>query len=74
VVCTVAFWWLWGVGFDAADANLQMPDVMRWEGPSFFAGLGAFVTFWVFFAVSVIRRASGAAPLNGVGQRVTESD
>jgi hypothetical protein len=71
VVGTVAFWWLWGVGFDAADANLPLPDVMKWEGPSFFVGLGAFVTFWAAFAANVIRRASGAARLNGAGQRVT---
>ena len=30
LACTVVFWWLWGVGFDAADANQPLPAVMRW--------------------------------------------
>jgi hypothetical protein len=71
LVCTVIHWWLWGVGFDAADAGLPMPAVMRWYKPSFLVGLGAFVAFWAAFAVSVIRRASGAARPDGAGQRVT---
>ena len=69
LACTVAFWWLWGVGFDAADANQPTPAVMKWYEPSFLVGLGAFVTFWAAFVVSVVRRASGAARVNGAGQR-----
>jgi len=65
LVCTVVYWWLWGVGFDAADASLPMPDVMKWEGPSFFVGVGAFVTFWVAFAVSVSRQSFWQGRLNG---------
>jgi hypothetical protein len=57
LACTVTFWWLWGVGFDAADANQPPPAVMGWYAPSFMVGLGAFITFWVTFAVSVIRRS-----------------
>jgi hypothetical protein len=71
LACTVAFWWLWGVGFDAADANQPPPPGQEWAGPLFLVGLGAYVTFWATFAVSVIRRASGATRLNGAGQRVT---
>jgi hypothetical protein len=71
LVCTVAFWWLWGVGFDAADANQPPPAGTQWAGPIFLVGLGAYVAFWAAFAVSVIRRASGAAPLDDAGQRVT---
>jgi hypothetical protein len=58
LVCTVAFWWLWGVGFDAADANQPLPAVTSWTGPSFLVGLGAFVTFWAAFVVSVVRKSS----------------
>ncbi len=69
LVCTVAFWWLWGVGFDAADANQPPPPGQQWAGPMFLVGLGAYITFWAAFAVTVIRRASGAARLDGAGQR-----
>jgi hypothetical protein len=58
LVCSVAHWWLWGVGFDATDALQPQPPVMKWALPSLWVGLGAFVTFWVAFAVSVIRRSS----------------
>jgi hypothetical protein len=64
VVCTAGFWWLWNVGFDAADANQPMPAVMTWYEPSFLVGLGAFITFWVAFAFSVIRRASDSGRVN----------
>jgi len=56
LVSTVVHWWLWGLGFDAADASLPMPGVMRWYKPSFLVGLGSFIMFWVAFAVSVIRQ------------------
>jgi hypothetical protein len=59
LACTVFFGWLWGVGFDAADANQPLPAVMVWYEPAFVVGLGAFVTFWVTFVVSVIRRSAG---------------
>lgn len=61
LVCTVAFWWLWGVGFDAADANQPLPAVTSWTGPSFLVGLGAFVAFWAAFVVSVVRKSSERA-------------
>jgi hypothetical protein len=61
LVCTVVYWWLWGVGFDAADALQPEPDVMKWYGPSFFVGLGAFITFWVSFVVGVIHRTPNRA-------------
>jgi hypothetical protein len=64
LVCTVAFWWLWGVGFDAADANQPLPAVARWTGPSLLVGLGAFVTFWAAFVVSVVRKSSERARPN----------
>lgn len=55
---SVFFWWLWGVGFDAADANQPLPAIMRWYGPSFWVGLGAFIAFWVASVGSVIQIAS----------------
>lgn len=58
---TVVFWWLWGVGFDAADAFQPLPAVMKWYEPSFWVGLGAFITFWGAFVVSVIRRSPEGA-------------
>jgi hypothetical protein len=61
VLCTVVYWWLWGVGFDAADAFQPEPDIMKWYEPSFLVGLGSFITFWVAFLVSVIHRTSDTA-------------
>lgn len=61
LACTVVSWWLWDVGFNATDALQPQPDVMKWYGPSFFVGLGAFITFWVTFVGSVIRRSSARA-------------
>lgn len=61
LACSVVYWWLWGVGFDATDALQPQPPVMKWYGPSFFVGLAAFITFWVTFVVSVIRRSSDRA-------------
>jgi hypothetical protein len=61
LVCTVVHWWLWGVGFDATDALQPQPPVMKWAVPSLWVGLGAFVTFWVAFVVSVIHRSSDRA-------------
>ncbi len=58
LACTVFFWWLWGVGFDAADANQPLPAIMTWYAPSFWVGLGAFIAFWVAFVGSVIQIAS----------------
>lgn len=71
LVCTVGHWWLWGVGFDAADANQPPPAGTQWTGPLFLVGLGAYLTFWAVFAVSVSRRASGAARANAAGQTAT---
>lgn len=65
LVCTVAYWWLWGVAFDAADVNKPLPAITKWADPAFLVGLGAFITFWVTFAVSVIRRNAGRVRLNG---------
>jgi predicted nucleic acid-binding protein len=67
LVCTVVYWWLWGVGFDAADAGLPMPAVMKWYKPSFLMGFGAFIIFWAAFAVSATRQKSWQARLNGPG-------
>jgi len=64
LVCTVVVWWLWGVGFDAVDANLPEPAVTKWFEPAFVVGFCAFVTFWVAFVVSVARRASDAGRVN----------
>ena len=55
LACTVVFWWLWNVGFDAADANQPLPAFMRWYEPSFVVGLGAFIAFWLAFVVRVIQ-------------------
>ena len=57
LACTVVFWWLWGVGFDATDAMQPQPPVMKWALPSLWVGTGAFVTFWGVFVVSVIQIA-----------------
>ena len=57
LACTVVFWWLWGVGFDATDAMQPQPPVMKWALPSLWVGAGAFVTFWGVFVVSVIQIA-----------------
>jgi hypothetical protein len=64
LVCTVVYWWLWGVAFDALDANKPLPAITKWGDPIFVVGLGAFITFWVAFAVSVRRRASGRSRVN----------
>jgi hypothetical protein len=53
--CTVAFWWLWGIGFDAADAMQPLPPVIIWSARSFFVGLGAFLVFWATFLVGLVR-------------------
>jgi hypothetical protein len=56
VVCTVAFWWLWGVGFDAADALQPVPGyVDALSGPSLVVGAIAFVVFWGTLAWVVFR-------------------
>ena len=60
LACTIIFWWLWGVGFDAADSFQPQPDVMKWATPSFLVGLGAFIAFWATFVVSVVRIARRA--------------
>jgi hypothetical protein len=64
LVCTVAFWWLLGVGIDAADANQPPPAGQQWTGPSFLVGLGAFAAFWAAFVVSVVRKSSERARPN----------
>ncbi|MHB1475107.1 MAG: hypothetical protein ACYCV4_16100 [Dermatophilaceae bacterium] len=61
LACTIVFWWLWGVGFDATDALQPQPPVMKWALPTLWVGIGAFVTFWVAFVVSVFRRSSARA-------------
>jgi len=55
VICTVLFWWLWGVGFDAAEAPRPMPPVMALYEPSFLLGAVSFVIFWGTLVVAVIR-------------------
>ena len=60
LACTIIVWWLWGVGFDAEDNFQKQPAVMKWAGPAFFVGLGAFITFWATFVVSVVRIARRA--------------
>lgn len=54
-VCTVVYWWLWGVGFDAAEAFQPEPSIMRWAEPSFVVGACGFLTFWVAFVASAIQ-------------------
>ncbi len=57
VACSVALFWLWGVGFDAADAMLPAPPVTRWFAPSFWVGFAAFIAFWAAFAASLLSRS-----------------
>jgi len=68
LACTVVFWWLWGVGFDATDANQPLPAVMRWYEPSFLVGFGAFIAFWVAFVVKVIQIARKGQHLRSKSQ------
>lgn len=56
VFCTVLFWWLWGVGFDAADAFRPMPPVMALYEPSLWLGVASFVVFWGALVVGEIRK------------------
>jgi len=67
LACTVFVGWLFGVAIDAADAFQPEPAVMKWGGPSILVGLGAFITFWATFVVSVIRK-------NAVHKNVTPED
>lgn len=60
--CTVMFWWLWGVGFEAADALSPEPWITNLAAPSFALGCVAFVLFWLAVAMAVARgtRMSGS--------------
>lgn len=60
LACTIIVWWLWGVSFDAEDNFQPQPAVTKWAGPAFLVGLGAFITFWATFVVSVVRIARRA--------------
>jgi hypothetical protein len=64
LVCTVVYWWLWGVAFDAADVNKPLPSITKWADPTFLVGLGAFVTFWVALTIRVIRAARRPGRVN----------
>jgi len=64
LVCTVVYWWLWGVAFDAADVNKPLPAITKWADPIFLVGLAAFVAFWVALAISVIRAAPARGRVN----------
>lgn len=64
VICTLLFWWLWGVGFDAADAGRPDPAVMALYVPSFWLGAASFVFFWGMLVGGVIRgRAKAIASI-----------
>jgi len=55
VICSILFWWLWGVGFNAADASRPDPPIMALYTPSFFLGAASFVLFWGTLVVATIR-------------------
>jgi hypothetical protein len=55
VICAVLFWWLWGVGFDAAEASRPDPPIMALYEPSFLLGAGSFVLFWGTLVIAIVR-------------------
>lgn len=55
VICAILFWWLWGVGFDAAEATRPDPPIMALYAPSFVLGTASFVLFWGTLVVAIIR-------------------
>ncbi|MET9018941.1 hypothetical protein ABZV93_03050 [Actinopolymorpha sp. NPDC004070] len=61
-VCSVVVWWLWGVGFEAADTGRPMPAVMVLERPSFVLGAGAFLLFWAHLLAGVVHTRRAAPP------------
>lgn len=54
-ICTLVVWWLWGVGFEAADAGQPAPAVMALYRPAFVLGAAVFSVFWVILFVGTIR-------------------
>lgn len=56
VVCSFTFWWLWGVGFDAADSFKPEPAIMVLYDPSLMVGSVAFVVFVLTLGMGVVRR------------------
>jgi len=60
VICAVLFWWLWGVGFDAAEALRLDPPVMALYEPTFLLGVASFVLFWGTLVAAVIRGRNGS--------------
>lgn len=63
VIGAVLFWWLWGVGFDAAEASRPDPPIMALYEPSFLLGAASFVLFWGALVVALIRgRNKSIAP------------
>jgi hypothetical protein len=63
--CTVVFWWVWRVGFDAADAMRPVPGyVGALSGPSLVVGSTAFLVFWATLARVLVRarRSPAVAP------------
>ena len=60
--CTVVFWWLWGVGLDAADSLRPDPPVMVLYLPSLVIGSVAFAVFFLTLGVGVVRRRRPATP------------
>lgn len=62
LVCTVYFWWAWGVAFEAEDAMRPVPAAARYDGAALLLGLVAFAGFVAAVVVAVVRarRRAGA--------------
>lgn len=64
--CTVVFWWLWGVGFDAADSLRPDPPLMVLYLPTLIIGFVAFAVFFLTLAIQgrpmgTVLRSAGLA-------------
>jgi ABC-type Fe3+ transport system permease subunit len=60
LACLVASWWpLSGVDLEATASLQAQRAAMAWVRSLLLGALGAFVTFWIAFGVTVIRRSAG---------------
>jgi hypothetical protein len=55
LVCTIYFWWAWGVAFEAEDAMRPVPNAARYDGAALLLGLIAFAGFVASVVVAVVR-------------------
>ena len=61
--CTMSFWWLWGVGFDAADSFRPDPPVMVLYLPSLIIGSVAFAVFFLTLGAGIVRSRATSDPV-----------